>query len=52
MNNLLKVNDKIVCNDKEDAVNTMMKLAKQGIETDFDYSDGIALIVTKIEERN
>lgn len=33
----MKVGDTIQCADADDAINYMMELAKEGIETDFLY---------------
>lgn len=48
----LKVDDKIYCKDRDDLIETMTELAKNGVETDFFYPEGDdpVLIVTKIEE--
>lgn len=47
-----KVNDKIKCNGIADLIDTMYKLAKENVETDFSYEQngekGYWLIVTKI----
>lgn len=45
----LEVGDTIQCKDKENAVDVMIELAKEGIDTDFDYKDDkIYLVITKI----
>jgi hypothetical protein len=48
----LKVNDKIKCHGIADLIDTMYKLAKENVETDFSYEQdgekGYWLIVTKI----
>ena len=50
---MLKVGDTIKCADKEDCVNTMVNLAKEGIETDFLYEkdgeEGLWLVVIKVK---
>ena len=50
---LLKVGDTIKCADKEDCVNVMVNLAKEGIETDFLYEkdgeEGLWLEVIKVK---
>ena len=50
---MLKVGDTIKCADKEDCVNTMVNLAKEGIETDFLYEkdgeQGLWLEVIKVK---
>ena len=49
---MLKVGDTIKCADKEDCVNVMVNLAKEGIETDFlyekDEEQGLRLVVIKV----
>ena len=53
MKNELKVGDTIKCADKEDCVNAMVNLAKEGIETDFLYEKdgekGLWLEVIKVK---
>lgn len=50
-----KVNDKIKCNGIADLIDTMYKLAKENVETDFSYEQngekGYWLIVTKIGKK-
>lgn len=50
----LSIGDTIKCADKEDCVNMMLELAKEGVETDFLYEkDGkksFWLEVEKVEE--
>lgn len=52
---MLKIGDTIKCASKDDAVDTMQNLAKEGIDTDFLYEKdgikGIWLIVCKIEKQ-
>ena len=56
MEQKLKVGDTIKCHDKDDAINYMIELAKENIETDFMYekdgTDGLWLVVTKIMTAN
>lgn len=51
---MLKIGDTIKCASKDDAVDTMQNLAKEGIGTDFLYEKdgikGIWLIVCRIEK--
>jgi hypothetical protein len=47
---MLKIGDKIKCQNKDDAVDTMQRLAKEGIETDFIYEqDGRRGIWLEVE---
>lgn len=47
----MKVGDTITCANKYDLIDTMQELAREGIETDFDYSgDKPRLIVKAIKE--
>jgi hypothetical protein len=50
----LSVGDTIKCHDKDDAVTTSMRLAIEGVHTDFIYErdgeHGLWLEITKIEE--
>lgn len=50
----LSIGDTIKCADKEDCVNMMLELAKEGDETDFLYEKdgkkGFWLEVEKVEE--
>lgn len=50
----LSVGDIIKCRDKDDAVSTSMRLAIEGVHTDFIYErdgeHGLWLEITKIEE--
>ena len=47
----MKVGDTITCANKYDLIDMMFELAKEGIETDFDYSgDKPRLIITAIKE--
>ena len=50
----LSIGDTIKCADKEDCVNMMLELAKEGVETDFLYEKvgkkGFWLEVEKVEE--
>ena len=47
----MNVGDTITCHDVDDLVNTMVELARAGVETDFDYSgDKPKLIVTSVKE--
>lgn len=45
---MLQIGDTIRCRDIDDLVDTMTELAKAGVETDFDYTDGVRLIVTEV----
>jgi len=51
---MLNVGDTIKCADRDDAVNTMMELAENGIETDFLYEKdgkrGLWLVIEGIED--
>lgn len=48
----MEVGDKIQCANDEDLIKTMNELAKEGIETDFDYSwEKPRLIVTAIDQK-
>ena len=47
----LKVGDTIKCCNVEDTIITMTHLANLGIETNFDYTDGVRLIVTEIKKK-
>lgn len=51
MMNELKVGDIIKCHDSEDAIKVMVALAKEGIDTDFDYEQGIRLVITKVDRK-
>ncbi len=45
----MKVGDTITCQNKYDLIDVMVELAKEGIETDFDYSgEKPKLIVTAV----
>lgn len=50
--NRLQVGDTIKCKDKDDMVDTMQALIKEGIDTDFMYEKdgekGLWLIVTEV----
>lgn len=50
----LSIGDTIKCADKEDCVNMMLELAKEGVETDFLYEKdgkkGFCFEVEKVEE--
>lgn len=50
MDNDLKVGDTVTCKDRDKLVELMIELYKQGIDTDFDYSDPkkYRLVVTKV----
>lgn len=54
--NKLNIGDTIRCRDKDDMVDYMMALAKEGVETDFQYEmkgrRGYWLVVTGIEDGN
>lgn len=49
---MIKVGDTIKCRDKDDMVNTLTDLAREGIETDFMYEkdgeNGLWLVVTDV----
>lgn len=52
---MLKVGDTIKCADKDDMVETMTKLSKEGIETDFLYQingdEGLYLEVIRVKKK-
>lgn len=52
MKNELKVGDTIKCRDKDDLVDTMQKLLKAGVETDFLYEKKrkARLVVRSVED--
>ena len=50
---MLKVGDTIKCHDKDEAVNLMIELAKEDIDTDFLYEkDGQSGLWLKVEKIN
>lgn len=48
----MNIGDTIKCSDKDNLINTMTGLAKDGIQTDFDYSkkDEYRLVVIQIDD--
>lgn len=49
----MNVGDTIKCRDKDDMVDTMVELAKEGIETDFLYEkDGVKGLWLEVVKTN
>ena len=47
----MKIGDTITCANKDDLIDTMLELAKAGVETDFDYNaEKPRLIVTAVDK--
>lgn len=47
----MKIGDTITCANKDDLIDTMLELAKAGVESDFDYNDvKPRLIVTAVDK--
>lgn len=46
----LKNGDTIKCHDKDELIELMNELARVGIETDFNYDDGLRLEIIKINK--
>lgn len=48
---MLQTGDTIVCNSRDDLIETMIECAKAGVETEFDYSNNdFRLVVTEVKE--